>query len=66
LPPAEPNKPVRDHLGEPWPMSGIGEPGSKALAARGSAHHSAVVRIAGRVVSLVTHNARLYCKGDSA
>jgi len=31
-PPAEPNAPVLDHLGTPWPPSGIGAPRSKALA----------------------------------
>jgi len=66
LPPHEPNKPVLDHLGEPSPTGGIGEPVSKPLAAPGSAPHAAVVHIDDWAVSLVTRDARLHCKGDSA
>jgi len=63
-PPAEPNALVLDHLGAPWPTSGIGAPGSQALAARGSAPLAAVVRSDGRAVSLVTCDALLNRKGD--
>jgi len=57
---------VLDHLGEPSPTGGIGEPVSKPLAAPGSAPHAAVVHIDDWAVSLVTRDARLHCKGDSA
>lgn len=65
-PPAEPNAPVLDHLGAPWPTIGIGVPVSKALAALGNAPHTAVVRSDGRAVSLVTRDALLHRKGDPA